>query len=122
MRERYRVTETQKMQNRMAFNKAETEIIDGNGERIGLGMLGNAADVGGRLRTIKPKTMQSALHKIHNRQVLKQKRMRMRAEEAGTVTGLTTSVVFTAVQGIELSNPDSVKKNKLNKSKYFNQD
>lgn len=120
MRERYKVTETQRMQNRMAFNKAEEEVIDGNGDIIGLGMLGNAADVGGRLRNIKPKTMQSQLHKIHNRQVLKQKRMRMRAERAGTVTGLTTSVVFTAVQGIELSNPEIANKNKTKTSKYFN--
>merc|ERR1719361_2529294 len=67
MRERYKVTETQRMQNRMAFNCAEEEVIDGNGDIIGLGMLGNAADVGGRLRNIKPKTMQSQLHKIHNR-------------------------------------------------------
>ena len=122
MRERTKVTETQRMQNRMAFNKPEEEVIDGNGDIIGLGMLGNAADAGGRLRNIKPKNLQSNLHKIHNRQVLKQKRMRMRAEKAGTVTGLTTSVVFTAVQGIELSNPDIANKNKLKSSKYFNQD
>ena len=122
MRERYKVTETERMRNRMAFNKAETEFIDGNGKRIGLGMLGNAADVGGRLRSIKPKLLQSKLHKMHNRQVLKQKRMRMRAEKAGTVTGLTTSVVFTAVQGIELGNPDMLNKHKLKSSKYFNQD
>ena len=46
----------------------------------------------------------------------------MRAEKAGTVSGLNTSVVFTAVQGIELSNPDIANKNKLKSSKYFNQD
>eukprot|EP01084_Bolivina_argentea_P040663 75113_1 len=79
MRERFKVTETQKMQNRMVFNKVEPEIIDGNGDKIGLGILGN---VGERLRAIKPKTVTS----------LKQKRMRMRAEKTGTVSGLTTSV------------------------------
>ena len=119
MRERFKVTETQRMQNRMAFNKAEEQLIDGNGDIVGLGMLGKAAEVGGRLRSLQDKTRQSQLHKLHNRQVLKQKRLRLRAEKAGTVTGLTTSVVFTAVQGIELSNPEIANQGKRKASKYF---
>jgi len=124
MRERYKVTETQRIINRMAFNRAEEEIIDGNGEIVGLGMLRHAGDAGGRLRNIKAKSTQSTLHTLNHRQLVKQKRMRMRAERAGTVTGLTTSVVFTAVQGIELSNPDIAvnanNNNSNNSNKYFN--
>jgi len=125
MRERLKVTETQRMQNRMAFNKPEEEVIDGNGEIIGLGMLGNAADVGGKLRAILPKNSTSNLHKIHRKTVLKQRKMRIKAEKAGTVSGLHTSLLFTPVQGIELSNPELAKSNQNNfnlNRKYFNDD
>ena len=103
MRERFKVTETQRMQNSMAFNKAEEQLIDGNVDIVG--MLDKAAEVGGRLRSLQDKT--------------RQKRLRLRAEKSGTVTGLTTSAVFTAVQGIELSNPEIANQAKRKQSKYF---
>ena len=119
MREKYKITETQRMQNRMAFNKKEETIIDGNGQIIGLGMLGSASDVAGKLRTIKSKTQNTILHKIHKRQLLKQKKLKLKAQKAGTITGLHTSVAFTSVQGIELSNPDNIFNNNNNNNKYF---
>ena len=113
MREKYKITETQKMQNRVGFNKPEEEVIDGDGRILGIGMLGSAADVGGQLRVVGGGKGNAGgggggpgnteLHKIHRRQIVRQKRMRMKAEKAGTVSGLHTSLTLTSVQGIELS-------------------
>jgi len=115
MRERYRVTEAQRMQNRIAFNKAENTIIDANGDIVGLGMLGKEASaVGGKLRKIQSKS--SYLEKLNEKIVRKQKRVRAR-QKLGTNSGITTSLVFTPIQGIELTEPPE-KKTKLT-SKYF---
>jgi len=119
MREKYTPTETQRMANRMGFNVAEEEIITGDGEIVGLGMLGKHNLIGGAIRThAKPTNKTSSLHRLNNRMLSKQRRIKQRVERRGTQSGLTTSMVFTAVSGIELGNPDSLRKAK--KTKYFN--
>merc|ERR1712048_956836 len=103
MRERYKVTETQRMQNRLAMNKPEEEVITLDGEMVGLGMLSRSAVVGGRLRMITKASEQSQLERENKRIIAKQRRARKRQnKKSGTASGLTTSLVFTAVQGMEL--------------------
>merc|ERR1719483_571996 len=66
----------------------------------------------------KPTAKTSSLHRLNNRMLSKQRRIKQRVERRGTQSGLTTSMVFTAVSGIELGNPDSLLKAK--KTRYFN--
>jgi len=119
MREKYKVTETQRMQNRLSFNpnKGEEMIIDGDGNMVGLGMLTEAGDAGGRLRTLMNQTKATNLEKLNKRMARKQKRVRLKAERTGNISGLRTSVVFTSVQGIELADPNLAKKRKT--MRYF---
>merc|ERR1719300_826357 len=106
MRERYKVTETQRMQNRLAMNKPEEEVITLDGEMVGLGMLSRSAVVGGRLRMITKASEQSQLERENKRIIARQRRARKRQNKKGTASGLTTSLVFTAVQGMELGVAD----------------
>lgn len=119
MREKYTPTETQRMASRMGFNVAEEEIITGDGEIVGLGMLGKHNLIGGAIRThSKPASKNSALARLNHRMLSKQRRIKQRVERRGTTSGVTTSMVFTAVNGMEFGNPEALKKAK--KAKYFN--
>ncbi len=65
MREKYRDTETARVQGRLGFGKPEEIVLTGDGQFVGLGMLTSASDVGGSLRGIQPKTNTSTLHQLN---------------------------------------------------------
>lgn len=96
MQERYGLTELKKQANRMAFNQAEDEFYDGE-DTIGLGVIGK--DGSGRLRNVA----------IQQRQKLSAKSAKKFAARSygssGGVSGLSSSLAFTPIQGIELANP-----------------
>ncbi|KIY92177.1 U4/U6 small nuclear ribonucleoprotein Prp31 [Monoraphidium neglectum] len=106
MKERFGLTDMRKAANRTMFDfaKAEEEYIDGD-EVVGLGVLGSK-EGSGQLRV-----------------VANQQKLRLNAKQqkkykgrlgglgagggggGGAVNGLSSSLAFTPVQGIELSNP-----------------
>ncbi|KAJ4816694.1 U4/U6 small nuclear ribonucleoprotein Prp31 [Rhynchospora pubera] len=97
MKERYAITELMKQKNRMPFGKQEeTSLGDGLGE--GFGMLGQAGS--GKLRIsvaqskLKPKATKKFKEKSYG--------------SSGATSGLTSSLAFTPVQGIELTNPQAL--------------
>jgi U4/U6 small nuclear ribonucleoprotein PRP31 len=102
MKERYGLTDTRKAANRVNFNQAEEEFLDGD-EMVGLGTLSKNA-AGGRLRIAVRAQKQKLSAKT-------QKRAKQYAAHgaggAGTVSGLSSSLAFTPVQGIELHNPNA---------------
>lgn len=99
MRERYGMTDTRKAANRVNFNQAEEEFLDGD-EMVGLGTLGRNA-AGGRLR-VAVKTQKQKLS------AKTQKRAKQYASHnSGAISGLSSSLAFTPVQGIELENPNA---------------
>jgi len=55
--------------------------------------------------------------KLNHRMISKQKRQRQRIQQRGTQSGLTTNMIFTSVSGIELGNPETLRKQA--KTKYF---
>ncbi|KAH0903564.1 hypothetical protein HID58_043067 [Brassica napus] len=96
MKERYAVTDMRKLANRMAFGTPEESSLgDGLGE--GYGMLGQAGSNRLRISTVPSKL------KI-NPTIAKKLKERNYAGGA-TTSGLTSSLAFTPVQGIELCNP-----------------
>lgn len=96
LKERYGMTDVRKLQNRVNFNQAEEEFLDGD-EVIGLGALGKEGS--GRLRV-----------NVSNKQSLSakaQKKFKLKAYGSGGGTsGLSSSLAFTPIQGIELENPN----------------
>ncbi|KAK8926430.1 putative nucleolar protein 5-2 [Platanthera zijinensis] len=96
MKERYAVTDMRKLANRMQFGiPEESSLGDGLGE--GYGMLGQAGS--GRLR------VSVAQSKLATKSSKKFKEKHFGS--SGATSGLTSSLAFTPVQGIELSNPQS---------------
>nr|CAB3450970.1 unnamed protein product [Digitaria exilis] len=94
MKERYAQTNMMKLANRMQFGVPE-ESSFGDGLGKGYGLLGQAG--GGKLRVSAGQSKLST--KIA-------KRFRERnCGSSGSRLGLTSSLSFTPVQGIELSNP-----------------
>ncbi|XP_010543992.1 PREDICTED: U4/U6 small nuclear ribonucleoprotein Prp31 [Tarenaya hassleriana] len=99
MKERYAVTDMRKLANRMAFGvPEESSLGDGLGE--GYGMLGQAGSNKLRVSSVPSKLKLSA--KVAKR--FKEKSY----GSSGMTSGLTSSLAFTPVQGIELSNPQAV--------------
>ncbi|KAI8469084.1 MAG: U4/U6 small nuclear ribonucleoprotein [Monoraphidium minutum] len=104
MKERFGLTDMRKAANRTMFDfsKGEEEYIDGD-EVVGLGVLGSK-EGSGQLRVV---ANQSKL-RLNAKQ---QKKYRGRlgglgpGGGGGAVNGLSSSLAFTPVQGIELSNP-----------------
>lgn len=98
MKERYGMTEVRKAANRIGFNSVEEEVLEGD-EFVGLGMLGRGET--GKLRvavsTQKQKLTKSA-----------QKKLAGTFQSTRGVSGLSSSLAFTPVQGIELVNPQAV--------------
>nr|XP_033512832.1 U4/U6 small nuclear ribonucleoprotein Prp31 homolog [Nicotiana tomentosiformis] len=83
-KQRYEITDKRKLVNRMQFGVAEESSL-GDGLGVGYGMLGQAGS--GKLRV--------------SAKVAKKKFTR----SSGAVSGLTSNLAFTPVQGIELLNP-----------------
>ncbi|GIL67900.1 hypothetical protein Vafri_21113 [Volvox africanus] len=98
MKERYGLTDMRKAANRMMFNKAEEEWVDGD-DVIGLGVLGKEGS--GRLRIVASQQKQKLSAKA-------QKKFKARMYgSSGATSGLSSSLAFTPVQGIELENPSA---------------
>ncbi|KAG2497858.1 hypothetical protein HYH03_004124 [Edaphochlamys debaryana] len=98
MKERYGLTDVRKAANRMMFNQAEEEFVDGE-DTIGLGVLGKEGS--GRLRIVASQQKQKLSAKA-------QKKFKTKAYgSSGATSGLSSSLAFTPVQGIELENPNA---------------
>lgn len=96
MKERYAMTDMRKLANRMRFGvPEESSLGDGLGE--GYGMLGQAGS--GKLRVSIGQSKLAA--KVAKK--FKEKHY----GSSGATSGLTSSLAFTPVQGIELSNPQA---------------
>ncbi|KAK7395712.1 hypothetical protein VNO78_16279 [Psophocarpus tetragonolobus] len=96
MKERYAITDMRKLANRMQFGvPEESSLGDGLGE--GYGMLGQAGS--GKLRVSVGQSKLAA--KVAKR--FKEKNY----GSSGATSGLTSSLAFTPVQGIELTNPQA---------------
>ncbi|CAA0814146.1 pre-mRNA processing ribonucleoprotein binding region-containing protein [Striga hermonthica] len=96
MKERYAITDMRKLANRMQFGvPEESSLGDGLGE--GYGMLGQAGN--GKLRVSVGQSRLAA-------KVAKKYKDRNYGI-SGATSGLTSSLAFTPVQGIELSNPQA---------------
>ncbi|KAJ8640280.1 hypothetical protein MRB53_016974 [Persea americana] len=96
MKERYAITDMRKLANRMQFGvPEESSLGDGLGE--GYGMLGQAGN--GRLRVSVGQSKLAA--KVAKK--FKEKQY----GSSGATSGLTSSLAFTPVQGIELTNPQA---------------
>ncbi|XP_072970539.1 U4/U6 small nuclear ribonucleoprotein Prp31 homolog [Typha angustifolia] len=96
MKERYAITDMRKLANRMQFGvPEESSLGDGLGE--GYGMLGQAGS--GKLR------VSVAQNKLAAKVAKKFKEKNYGS--SGATSGLTSSLAFTPVQGIELTNPQA---------------
>ncbi|KAK7290223.1 hypothetical protein RIF29_04491 [Crotalaria pallida] len=96
MKERFAITDTRKLANRMQFGIPEESSL-GDGLGKGYGMLGQAGS--GKLRVSAGQSKLAA--KVAKK--FKEKRY----GSSGATSGLTSSLAFTPVQGIELSNPQA---------------
>jgi U4/U6 small nuclear ribonucleoprotein PRP31 len=94
MKERYGLTDMRKAANRVNFNEPENEA---GLEGVGIGVLGTGG-AGGRLR----------LHASQSKKLQKDalKFAAKKFGSAGVTSGLSSSLAFTPVQGIELVNPN----------------
>lgn len=100
MKERYGMTDLKKQANRMAFNQAEEEVMDGE-DTIGLGVIGK--DGSGQLRVVAAQQRQKLSAKA-----AKKFGVAGRPGMGGSgiaTSGLSSSLAFTPIQGIELVNP-----------------
>lgn len=96
MKERYAVTDMRKLANRMRFGVAEESSLgDGLGE--GYGMLGQAGSGKLRVSMGQNRLAAKAAKKFKEKQY----------GSSGATSGLTSSLAFTPVQGIELTNPQA---------------
>lgn len=96
MKERYGVSDMGKLQNRVQFNQAEEEIIDGD-EMVGMGMVGQ--ENSGRLRVQMKKS------NLASKAAKKLAKVQNRRYGTAVTSGLSSSIAFTPIQGIELENP-----------------
>ncbi|CAK9182478.1 unnamed protein product [Ilex paraguariensis] len=94
MKERYAITKMRKPANRMQFGVPEESSL-GNGLGEGYGMLGQAGS--GKLHVTAEQSKLAA-------KVMKKFKVKHYGS-SGATSGLTSSLAFTPVQGIELSNP-----------------
>ncbi|KAH7373778.1 hypothetical protein KP509_17G074700 [Ceratopteris richardii] len=96
MKERYALTDMRKLANRMQFGVAEESSLgDGLGE--GYGMLGQAGSGKLRVSMGQNKLAAKAAKKFKEKSY----------GSSGATSGLTSSLAFTPVQGIELTNPQT---------------
>jgi U4/U6 small nuclear ribonucleoprotein PRP31 len=111
MREKFRVTETQKMKNRMAMGTPElTDEFTGEG----FGMLGKKASGHVAIRKENTQKLSKSLSKKT------QSRMRrIRTASAGT-SGAASSIAFTPVQGMEFVDQNAGTRKNDDSDRYFN--
>ncbi|KAF6169371.1 hypothetical protein GIB67_016541 [Kingdonia uniflora] len=96
LKERYAITDMRKLANRMQFGiPEESSLGDGLGE--GYGMLGQAGNGKLRVSVGQSKLAAKVAKKVKEKQY----------GGSGVTSGLTSSLAFTPVQGIELSNPQA---------------
>lgn len=94
-KEKMAITELRKSQNRMAFGEEEKEYgVDG--ESVGLGVIGSST---GKIRALQADT--------RGKVQLSKKQKLMLEKRSGNVSGFSSSLAFTPVQGLELSNPET---------------
>lgn len=101
MKEKYALTEVQKAANRVKFGEAEEEFLDGE-EVVGLGMINK--DGSGQLRRLQVRQQQM---KMSNKTAKRLAAQNKRFGSTSLVSGLSSSLAFTPVQGIELENPSA---------------
>ncbi|KAK4488841.1 hypothetical protein RD792_004631 [Penstemon davidsonii] len=110
MKERYAITDMRKLANRMQFGiPEESSLGDGLGE--GYGMLGQAGN--GKLRVSVGQSRLAAK--------VAKKFKQTSFGSGGATSGLTSSLAFTPVQGIELSNPQANQLGSGIQSTYFSE-
>ncbi|XP_031492497.1 U4/U6 small nuclear ribonucleoprotein Prp31 homolog [Nymphaea colorata] len=96
MKERYAVTDMRKLANKMLFGvPEESSLGDGLGE--GYGMLGQAGSGKLKVSAVQSKLAAKVAKKFKEK----------RYGSSGATSGLTSSLAFTPVQGIELTNPQA---------------
>src|SRR3990167_136955 len=106
MKARFEISEYRKNANRISF--AGEEETYGNTSQ-GFGMLGAANQV--KLHIVRDQKLQKQLHQQQQQQQqILNKKMRLRTNAGGTATSLASSLVFTAVQGMELVDPEAAAK------------
>lgn len=122
MKERYAVTELKKQANRMGFNKAEDEFIDGE-ETIGLGVIGKEGS--GTLRAVAAQQRQKLSAKASKKYGIGNNRPGTMTSAGISTSGLSSSLAFTPIQGIELVNPllqkQQAEKEKGGTESYFSE-
>ncbi|KAH6564364.1 hypothetical protein BASA61_004293 [Batrachochytrium salamandrivorans] len=107
-KERNAQTDLRKAQNRMVFGEAEEEYGYGGEETVGLGMVGRQT---GKIRGTQLDTrVKVSVAKKH----------RAFASHSAHTSGLSSSVAFTPIKGIELENPEvALQRVKEANNKYF---
>ncbi|TXT13628.1 hypothetical protein VHUM_00995 [Vanrija humicola] len=98
LKDQFAQTELRKLQNRMEFGKAEEEL-DMDEESVGLGMIGQAGKVRAHVTDARSRAKLSRANKLRT-QLLG----RSATSDSG-VSGTSTSLSFTPVQGIEIVTP-----------------
>ncbi|RKP13074.1 hypothetical protein BJ684DRAFT_10569 [Piptocephalis cylindrospora] len=101
-KESLQMSEMRKAQNRVQFGVAEEEILDGD-EMVGLGMAGSAGVESGKIRASAGDKRKVGMSKA----TVKRLRTMSGTSGGGSAHGLSTSLVFTPVQGIELQTPQA---------------
>lgn len=121
-KEKYAITELQKLRNRMAFGKEENEVGYGD-ESEGMGMIGSSSSIRAptidkrtRAKLGKQKTKGGQLTGVsallYDRPDQQRRLPGTLSTNSGTVSGMASSLSFSSVQGIELPslNLDAIKK------------
>ena len=103
MKERYGMTDIKKQANRMGFNQAEEEFYDGE-DTIGLGVINKEGS--GRLRAVATQQRQKLSAKAAKKYGVAGRAMGGGAMSGIGTSGLSSSLAFTPIQGIELVNPN----------------
>eukprot|EP00884_Botryococcus_braunii_P005496 jgi/Botrbrau1/14948/Bobra.0018s0052.1 len=98
LKERYGLTDVRKAANRVNFNQPEEEFLDGD-EVVGLGVLGKSSE-GGRLRITAQAHTKVKLTKLQQKKYVKKI-----GGSGGATNGISSSLAFTPIQGIELTDP-----------------
>ncbi|KAI9197432.1 uncharacterized protein BJ171DRAFT_519520 [Polychytrium aggregatum] len=106
-KEAHAVTELRKAQNRIVFGMAEEEIEVGD-DTVGLGMLTQGQT--GKIRAITGNPRVGKLPK----------KVKVIGGSSGNTSGLSSSLAFTPIQGIELENPEAAQQRiKDANNRYF---
>ncbi|KAJ3054216.1 U4/U6-U5 snRNP complex subunit prp31 [Rhizophlyctis rosea] len=102
-KEKRAMTELRKAQNRMAFNTPEEEVGYGGDSTKGLGL------IGGSTGKVRAATADPRLASKVSVSVTKKLKTFHHGGTSSMTSGLSSSVAFTPVKGIELENPEAAK-------------